>query len=452
MMRFFLSVFFLASIIFASDGDSFGEKKRVYTIQLFSLMKNYPETEIINKIPLHLRDEIHLHRVKKQTVACYSQASNYSEIKSKLQKVKKAGYKNAYIITTTKWTMPHKEKHQRQRLSKEIPSQVTVKSDKAYKNGDKVRKSSSPSVGVQNENIDSKKRRKIYTIQLFTLTKKYPKKEIINKIPPKLRDEVHLHAVADRKTVACYSQASNYSEIKSKLQKVKKAGYKNAYIITTRKWTMPHKEKHQKQRLSKDTPSQVTAKVNKREYKKQKLSKFVISKMIVKANKAYKSGDEMQAMIIYEMLLSAGVKSQRIKNNLCYLYGKHGAWNQAKDVIQKERHQSKLLYAYAKGAVITSQKNFYKNLKEYILLDRSGHLALLAGYYFEQKNQMKRAFDFYKMAYDKNRSDLYNIYAYARSLDMLGKHQMATQLYKKLLLQTKEGSDIYKQVKSRVYK
>jgi len=293
MMRFFFNLLFLTSIIFASDGVSFGEKKRVYTIQLFSIMDTYSGIETINKIPLNLRDEIHLHKAKKHIVACYSQASKYSEMQSKLQKVKKAGYKNAYIITTTRWYIPHK---------------------------------------------------------------------------------------ADEK----------------------------------------------------------------------KLSKFTISKMISKANKAYRSGDEMQTMMIYEMLLSAGVKNEKIKSNLCYLYGKNGAWTQAKGVIEKEMYQSKLLYAYANGAATTLQKNFYDNLKEYILLDRSGHLALLAGYYFEQKNQMKRALDFYKIAYNKNKSDLYNIYAYARSLDMLGKNQMATPLYKELLLRTKEGSDIYKRVKSRL--
>ena len=276
----------------------------------------------------------------------------------------------------------------------------------------------------------SEAKKRVYSVRLFLVNKQYSKKEILAKIPLALRDDIYFRK-DEGGMIVCYSKVLKYQDVAQKLKKAKEVGYKKARIVLIRKLDIPEEENRQE--------------------KFHKLSKFTISKMIAQANKAYRSGDEMQAMMIYEMLLSAGVKSQRMKNNVCYLYGKYGAWSQAKDMIQKERYQSKLLYAYASGAVITSQKNFYDNLKEYILLDRSGHLALLAGYYFEQKKQMKRAFDFYKMAYEKNRSDLYNVYAYARSLDMLGKHQMATQLYKKLLLLTKEGSDIYKQIKSRVY-
>ena len=150
------------------------------------------------------------------------------------------------------------------------------------------------------------------------------------------------------------------------------------------------------------------------------------------------------------MLLSAGVKSKKIKKNLCYLYGEKGAWEQAKDVIDKERYQLKLIYAYANGAAKTLQPNFYENLKEYIMLDRSGHIALLAGYYFEQKYEMKKALEFYKRAYEKNKNDKYNSYAYARYLDITGKKQEALRLYKMLYGQTKEESEIHKAIQSRL--
>ena len=277
----------------------------------------------------------------------------------------------------------------------------------------------------------SETKKRVYSVRLFLVDKRHSKKEILAKIPSALRDDIYFRKAKDG-MIACYSKVLKYQDAAQKLKEARDAGYKKARIVLIKKLDALDEESKQE--------------------KLNKLSKFDISKMIVKANEAYRSGNEIQAMIIYEMLLLEGVKSERIKINLCYLYGKHGSWTKAKDLIQKERHQSKLLYAYANGAVTTLQKNFYDNLKEYILLDRSGHLALLAGYYFEQKKQMKKAFDFYKMAYNKNRNDLYNMYAYARSLDMLGKNQVATPLYKELLLRTKEGSDMHERVKLRLYK
>ncbi len=275
--------------------------------------------------------------------------------------------------------------------------------------------------------------KKVYTIQLFSVSKHRSKKIIMRNVPSELRDEFYLHKVKDL-VAGRYSQAMTYKKILPALKKVKKAGFKDACVIATTKRYMPIK--NEKAVLKKPT--------------KKIISKYIISQMIVKANRAYKNGNKMQAMIYYEMLLSTGVKSKKIKKNLCYLYGEKGAWEQAKDVIDKERYQLKLIYAYANGAVKTLQPNFYKNLKEYIMLDRSGHIALLAGYYFEQKYEMKKALEFYKRAYEKNRNDKYNSYAYARYLDITGKKQEALRLYKMLYGQTREESEIHKAIQSRL--
>ena len=174
--------------------------------------------------------------------------------------------------------------------------------------------------------------------------------------------------------------------------------------------------------------------------------------MITKANRAYKNANDEKAMIYYEMLLSAGTKNKKIKNNLCYLYGKNGAWPQAKNIIDKESYPSRLIYAYANGAVRTSQDSFYSDMSEYIMLDRSGHLALLAGYYFEQNGNRKKAFEFYKMAYEKNRNDVYNIYAYARFLDIIGKNSDAIKLYNDVYNSTKENTPLHKALESRLHR
>lgn len=285
------------------------------------------------------------------------------------------------------------------------------------------------SVAFASNDISFGQKKRVYTVQLFTTNASYSENEIINKIPLALRDEIHLHRVKN-KIVACYSQASKYNEIRSKLRKARKAGYKRAYIITTTRWYMPNRTKQQS----------------------PKLSKYVISQMIARANKAYKNANESKAMMYYEMLLAAGVKSEKIKNNLCYLYGKNGAWEEAKDIIDKSKYTSGLIYAYANGAVRTSQKTFYNDLRDYIMLDRSGHLALLAGYYFEQKGDEKKAGKFYKMAYEKNRNDIYNMYAYARYLDIIGQTMQATQLYENIYNKTDEINELHKTLKSRLYK
>jgi len=275
--------------------------------------------------------------------------------------------------------------------------------------------------------------KRVYTIQLFSIKRALPEQTIFHRVPRILRDKLHLHKVQEE-TVACYSQSRDYKSIRKELSKVRKAGYKKAYIITTTRWYMPQKEK-----------------MDESKSKTHKLSRYVISRMISKANLAYKNADESTAMMYYEMLLAAGMKSNKIKNNLCYLYGKQGAWAEAKNIIDNERYPAGLIYAYANGAVKTSQKSFYDDLKDYIVLDRSGHLDLLAGYYFEENNNLNKAFDFYKKAYEKNRSDVYNAYAYARFLDLLGKKREAFELYTKLYERTNDDNAVHKVIQSRLH-
>ena len=288
------------------------------------------------------------------------------------------------------------------------------------------------SILVTSNSVALGRKKRVYSIQMFSIVRALSRQEIIKTVPKKLHAKLHLHKATNGVIVALYSQALNYKSISKALRKVRKAGYKKAYIITTTRWYMPQKEKNTKN-------------------KTLKLSKYIISQMIVKANKAYKNANEQKAMMYYEMLLSAGVKSEKIKNNLCYLYGKNGAWSEAKNIIDKETYHSKLIYAYANGAVKTSQKSFYNDMREYIMLDKSGHLALLAGYYFEKNDDRKKAFKFYKMAYEKNRNDVYNIYAYARFLDIIGKKSDAIKLYMNVYKRTNNESPLHKALHIRLY-
>ena len=258
--------------------------------------------------------------------------------------------------------------------------------------------------------------KKIYTIQLVSTLSEKSAKERIQKIPKKFQKNTYIFK--DKKYVALrYAVVSKPSQLKSALKEFKHSGFLDAYIMTLN--SMPQ--------------IQTTLQKPKKLLSKPKISKFLQSKMILKAQKAYKDGDEMSALMYYEMIYTSGTASQKILNNLCYLYGKRGAWFDAKKIIDKQKYTSKLLYAYAYGAVQTNQQNFMSNISPYIILDRRGRIALLAGSYFENQHDLDKALGYYKMAYEKNPSDIYNIFAYARALDLNKNYAQAIKYYKKAL-------------------
>ena len=274
-------------------------------------------------------------------------------------------------------------------------------------------------------------KKRIYTIQILSLIGDVSPQKYLKNVPKSLRLDIHFFRKSNSKYTAVYYSKAQYTKSLQKvLKKIQKLGYKDAFILSV------PLTRFQKETIKK---------------RGEQISKYTISKLITKANEAYKKADESRATMYYEMLLSAGLKSSNIKNNLCYLYGKQGAWEEAKNIIDNDRYPARLIYAYANGAVTTSQKSFYNDLRDYILLDRSGHLDLLAGYYFEEKNNLKKAFEFYKKAYEKNRNDIYNTYAYARFLDISRKKKEASELYENLYERTSEDNAVHKAVKIRLH-
>lgn len=269
------------------------------------------------------------------------------------------------------------------------------------------------SVSMSNE-------KKFYTIQFLSTLSKQSAKDRMQKIPKKLQKNTYIFK--DKKYIALrYAVVSKPSLLKSALNKFKHSGFQDAYIMTIN--SVPQIQNRVEK--PKKKPSQA------------KISTFLQSKMILKAQKAYKNGDEMSALLYYEMLHASGKSTPKVLNNLCYLYGKRGAWFDAKKIIDKQKYTSKLLYAYAYGAVQTNQQNFINNISPYIILDRRGRIALLAGSYFENQHNLNKALAYYKMAYEKNPSDVYNIFAYARALDLNKHPTQALQYYKKALSKAK---------------
>jgi len=293
----------------------------------------------------------------------------------------------------------------------------------------------SESVSFGNKIPDNKKEQsRAYTIQLFSTKNLDYAKKLFKKIPTDLQHQTHLYKV-DGFIKCRYAQTPFYSKIKPFIKEFEKAGFKSAYVVETTSLKMKNELLQNK----------VSAKP-----KIPKISNFLNSNIMLKANSAYKNGNDFQAMIYYEMLLASGNKNQKIKNNLCYLYGKRGAWFQTQELMDKEKYINDLLYAYAYGAVETNQKDFYQNLSQYIMIDKSGRLSLLSGYYFERQNKMQRAFGFYKMAYEKNPSNAYNIFSYARAEDIAQNHKKAVSLYKDILRKIDNSNPLYDSIKKRL--
>lgn len=297
-----------------------------------------------------------------------------------------------------------------------------------------------------------------YTVQIFTVKTQKTAKKIVKKVPKNLRKDLHLYKIG--KYIALrYSSANSANELTSAVENFKKNGFNDAYIIKTSKWHMnksiidtqiKKEQTKQPQEAPKKTQPKAEKSPNEVIQIQHTLNKYTRSNMIKKADQAYQSGDESTAMLYYEMIANAGSATRNVKNNLCYLYGKRGAWPEAKKIIDKERYASKLIYAYAYGAIQTNQDNFASNFADYIMMDKSGRLALLAGYYFEQREDWDRAQGYYKMSYEKNPSDVYNIFAYARVLDIKGERKKALKFYRKVINSANRHNEYYAIVKRRI--
>jgi tetratricopeptide (TPR) repeat protein len=284
----------------------------------------------------------------------------------------------------------------------------------------------------------------VYTVQLFSAKGIDTAKKMLSKVPASLQDDANLYKVGNY-IAGRYSQDKSYDKIKEILPKLRDSGFTDAYVLKT---TLTHMRE---EIISKNPPQkQKKKRVIREKVTKEKISKYSKVDIIQKATLAYKKGNESEAMIYYEMLIASGYKTKKIINNLCYLYGKRGAWFQAKRIIDEESFRAKYLYAYAYGAVQTNQNNFYENLSPYIMLDKSGRLMLLSGYYFEKNGDGEKANSFYKMAYEQNPSDVYGIFSYARSEDMQNKKTKAKLLYKQILEKISTSHPLYKSVSKRV--
>lgn len=316
------------------------------------------------------------------------------------------------------------------------------------------------------------KSEQVYTVQIFSDESIERAKKILNRVPTELRNDTYLYKV-DGYYKGRYSQNSAFSKIKPDLKKFHKIGFKGAFIVETTISRMAQElvenEDKNTTAVKEEVPSVkevISAKEltslpseenltynNKETPQKNNLNsdipEFDKSDMLLKAQNAYKKGNEGEAMIYYEKFLSSDFTNEKVKNNLCYLYGKQGGWEQAKKIIEKENYQKKFIYAYAYGAVQTDQENYYNDMSEYVEVDNSGRLSVLTGYYFEKRDEMQKADVFYKKAYEKNKTDVYNIFVYARAMDIKQSKEALT-LYKDALSKIDNQHVLYKVIQNRI--
>lgn len=281
----------------------------------------------------------------------------------------------------------------------------------------------------------------IHMIQLFSTNSLEDAKKLLKKVPTELKDETNLYKVGSY-FKGRYFKNIPQNELQPFLSTLRETGFPDAYILQSTLSSM-------QEELIENQNSNINIATNNQPIMNS-ISKFSKSNIIQKAESAYKRGDESEAILYYEMLLSSGQATEKIKNNLCYLYGKKGAWFNAKTLIDKEYYQINFLYAYAYGSVETHQETYYDNLSPYIMIDKSGMLMLLSGSYFEQKNDFPHAYTFYKMAYDINPTNPYLIFAYARSADLQNELSRAKQLYEDTLKKIDNSHPLYEPTTARV--
>lgn len=168
------------------------------------------------------------------------------------------------------------------------------------------------------------------------------------------------------------------------------------------------------------------------------LSRHDQTRLILDAQRAYEQRDFTQATVYYEMMNAAGLKDRQILLNLAYLYGREGSFALLEKKIEGKRGIDDYLYAYSIGALEAGRSDLYTSLSPHLVYDKSGRLAMVCGYFFEQEKNPERAHTFYKMAYNAAPSNPHILYAYARSADIRGEREQALYLYTQL---TELGSE-----------
>lgn len=264
----------------------------------------------------------------------------------------------------------------------------------------------------------------------------------LKSVPAYHRKHVTIHQIGDY--YATRYQNKSYPKIPSWiLRDFKKAGFTSSYTLYS------DESSNAKQPL---TPSRSEHKLTSPilTVPQQSLSQHEQTRLMIDAQNAYDKQDYSQATIYYEMMIASGIKDRQILLNLCYLYGREGSFPMMEKLIEGKRGLNDYLYAYGVGALEARRSDLYNVLSSHLAYDKSGRLAMLCGYFFEQEKNTQRAAAFYKMAYESAPNNPHILYAYARSVDISGQKDKALTLYTQLTQLSSEFEPLRFSAQSRI--
>ncbi len=244
--------------------------------------------------------------------------------------------------------------------------------------------------------------------------------DIIESVPEKYRSGMEVYQIGGY-YVTRYINIPNKSSLQLIIDDFKKAGFTSLLAYK-------HSPKSAPLTLSKTSIQRPSA-TSSLQVHTPALSQHEQTKLIIDAQLAYAQRDFSQATIYYEMMVAGGINDRPILLNLCYLYGREGSSVLMEKLIEGKRGINDYLYAYGVGALEAGRSDLYSALSPHLIYDKSGKLAMLCGYFFEQEKNTERSKAFYTMAYEFNPSDPHILYAYARSVDMSGDKEKAIYLY-----------------------
>ncbi len=172
------------------------------------------------------------------------------------------------------------------------------------------------------------------------------------------------------------------------------------------------------------------------EKKEEKPKKDIVG-LLLKANQYFKQGDYFRSLKLYEEVFKVK-KDVKIANNLIVLYVRTGLYEKAEEVL-KEINDERLIYTLILELAKAGKTEKALRLAEkYEKKDENGLILFVTGYLHEKLKNYKKAFEYYRRAFEKNPSNPYIAFNYARMLELKGNIATAGNIYRVLALQSSD--------------
>lgn len=275
--------------------------------------------------------------------------------------------------------------------------------------------------------INTQKIAPIQSLQIHSSKTLEEEVNSLKRIPPYHRQYIGIYQVGEYYATR-YANPDYPRILPWIIRDFKKAGFESSFTLYPNPNAIPLKTLSHKNSATPVTASSNPTLV----ITPQPLTQHEQTRLILDAKNAYEKHDYSQATTYYEMMLASGIKDRQVLLNLCYLYGREGSSVTMEKLIEGKRGINDYLYAYGVGALEAGHSDLYSVLSPHLLYDKSGRLAMLCGYFFEQEKNSQRAASFYKMAYETAPNNPHILYAYARSADISGEREKALALYAQL--------------------